>query len=69
MSSGNSCGTSDKLYLSMMVKFPSTDYFDALKLRMQAEEQRFRRLGFIDTSFGLVIGENGVSIIFVLSFE
>ncbi|MGH7987277.1 MAG: hypothetical protein ACREQX_13440 [Candidatus Binataceae bacterium] len=53
----------------MMVKFPSTDYFDALKLRMQAEEQRFRRLGFIDTSFGLVIGENGDSRSFVLTFE
>ncbi|MGH8011714.1 MAG: hypothetical protein ACREQ4_04350 [Candidatus Binataceae bacterium] len=53
----------------MMVKFPSTDYFDALKLRMQAEGERFRRLGFIDTTFGLVVGGHDGSRSFVLTFE
>lgn len=53
----------------MAVRFPSSDYFNALKLRMASEQERFRRLGFIDTIFGVVVADNGRSHNFVLTFE
>jgi hypothetical protein len=53
----------------MAVKFPSLDYFNALKDQMAAEQARFRRLGFIDTTFGISVAENGTSRDFVLAFE
>jgi hypothetical protein len=53
----------------MAVKFPSVDYFGALKDQMAAEQMRFRRLGFIDTSFGVSVLQNGASRNFVLAFE
>jgi hypothetical protein len=53
----------------MAVKFPSTEYFNALKNQMAAEQARFRRLGFIDTTFGIGVAQNGVSRNFVLAFE
>ncbi|MGH7932245.1 MAG: hypothetical protein ACREQN_03650 [Candidatus Binataceae bacterium] len=53
----------------MAVRFPSTDYFNALKARMAAEQERFRRLGFIDTTFGVAVADNGRSRSFVLAFE
>jgi hypothetical protein len=53
----------------MAVKFPSLDYFNALKDQMAAEQARFRRLGFIDTTFGIRVAQNGLSRNFVLAFE
>ena len=51
-----------------MVAFPSVEFFRELQERMRAESDRFRRLGFIDTTFGLrVLGAPQRS--FVLSFE
>jgi hypothetical protein len=53
----------------MAVKFPSAEYFDALKDQMAAEQARFRRLGFIDTTFGVGVVQNGASHNYVLAFE
>jgi hypothetical protein len=53
----------------MAVKFPSAEYFNALKDQMAAEQARFRRLGFIDTTFGIRVAQNGTSHNFVLAFE
>lgn len=53
----------------MAVSFPSTDYFNALKDKMVADQERFRRLGFIDTTFGVRVGQNGKARNFILEFE
>jgi hypothetical protein len=53
----------------MSIKFPSIEYFTALKHQMAAEQARFRRLGFIDTTFGISVTQNGASRNFVLTFE
>ncbi|MBV8360402.1 MAG: hypothetical protein JO189_21090 [Deltaproteobacteria bacterium] len=52
-----------------MVRFPSTEFFNALKDQMTAEQARFRRLGFIDTTFGISVAHNGAAHNFVLAFE
>jgi hypothetical protein len=49
----------------MAVRFPSTEFFNALKDQMAAEQARFRRLGFIDTTFGIGVAHNGASRNFV----
>jgi len=36
---------------------------------MAASEDKFRRLGFIDTTFGVSIGANGAARNFILEFE
>ncbi len=36
---------------------------------MAAEQEKFRRLGFIDTTFGVSVGHNGRKRNFVLEFE
>ena len=53
----------------MAIKFPSTDFFTALKERMAASPDKFRRLGFIDTRFGVKIGGNGAAKNYILEFE
>ena len=53
----------------MAISFPSTEYFEALKTQMAANEEKFRRLGFIDTTFGVSVGVNGKARNFVLEFE
>jgi hypothetical protein len=53
----------------MAVRFPSTEFFNALKDQMAAEQARFRRLGFIDTTFGISVVHNEASRNFVLAFE
>ncbi|MGH7863890.1 MAG: hypothetical protein ACREQB_02795 [Candidatus Binataceae bacterium] len=53
----------------MAVNFPSTEYFEALKQRMASEPEKFRRLGFIDTTFAVRVGHNGLARNFVLEFE
>ena len=52
----------------MPVEFPSVEFFRALQQRMSAEAERFRRLGFFDTRFGVrVLGDPERR--FVLGFE
>jgi hypothetical protein len=53
----------------MGVSFPSTDYFEALKARMTEQDEKFRRLGYIDTTFGVIVGQNGRARNFILEFE
>ena len=54
----------------MPVSFPSTEYFTALKQKMEAAQDKFRRLGFIDTTFGLSVNNgNGKARNFILEFE
>ncbi|HXW84331.1 MAG TPA: hypothetical protein VEJ86_07990 [Candidatus Binataceae bacterium] len=53
----------------MPISFPSTGYFEALKTQMAANEEKFRRLGFIDTTFGVRVADNGRSRSYVLEFE
>jgi hypothetical protein len=54
----------------MQVTFPSAAFFQALRQLMQEEEARFRRLGFIDTTFGVhVTSPDGQEWRFVLAFE
>ena len=53
----------------MTVKFPSCEFFNLLKEQMAAEQARFRRLGFIDTSFGISVAHSSGARNFVLAFE
>jgi hypothetical protein len=53
----------------MAISFPSTEYFEALKTNMAAEQEKFRRLGFIDTVFAVRVGQNGKARNFILEFE
>ena len=51
------------------VTFPSSEYFESLKQQMESAQDKFRRLGFIDTTFGVSVANNGKSRNFVLEFE
>lgn len=53
----------------MAVKFPSSEYFGALGAKMAVEHARFQRLGFIDTTFGIGVQDNGKTRNFILAFE
>ncbi len=55
----------------MPVTFPSLAFFEALQHEMRAESERFARLGFFDTTFGIrVLGEGGTAPVeFALGFE
>ncbi len=54
----------------MSLVFPSLAFFEGLKRLMHEEEERFRRLGFMDTTFGVAIaGPEGKEWRFVLAFE
>ena len=53
----------------MAITFPSTGYFEALKQRMATEQDKFRRLGFIDTTFAVRVAQNGRLRNFILEFE
>jgi len=52
------------------VDFPSLAFFQALQTLMRQEEPRFRRLGFIDTTFGVhIVGPEGQEWRYLLAFE
>jgi hypothetical protein len=52
------------------VDFPSLAFFQTLQARMQQEESRFRRLGFIDTTFGIhIVGPGSQEWRYLLTFE
>ena len=54
----------------MPVPFPSLAFFEALQREMAAEKERFSRLGFFDTTFGVrVLRDGAPPAEFVLAFE
>lgn len=54
----------------MVAAFPSFPFFQALQNAMQQETARFRRLGFIDTTFGIhITTPNGQHWRYLLAFE
>ncbi len=53
----------------MAITFPSTDYFTQLKTQMEAQADKFKRLGYIDTTFAISVGSNGSTRNFILEFE
>jgi hypothetical protein len=53
----------------MPVAFPSVAFFTALQQEMRVERERFTRLGFFDTTFGVRILRDGATAEFVLAFE
>jgi len=55
----------------MPVRFPSVAFFEALQREMRSERERFARLGFFDTTFGIRILPDGAGAAaeFVLAFE
>lgn len=54
----------------MKVVFPSVDFFRALQTLMQSERERFKRLGYFDTTFGIrVLDAAGGPHEYVLGFE
>ncbi|TMA98106.1 MAG: hypothetical protein E6J57_11105 [Deltaproteobacteria bacterium] len=55
----------------MSVSFPSLAFFQALQREMRAERERFSRLGFFDTTFGVRVlpDGDGAPAEFALTFE
>src|SRR5437667_8278432 len=53
------------------IRFPSRAFFEALGDAMRAERERFSRLGFFDTTFGVRISpdDGGEPAEFALCFE
>ncbi|MEW6299246.1 MAG: hypothetical protein AB1671_16150 [Thermodesulfobacteriota bacterium] len=53
----------------MKIPFPSLAFFQALQTLMRQDEARFRRLGFIDTTFGIHIVTPDHAWQYLLAFE
>ena len=54
----------------MKVDFPSASFFEALNARMVQEQDRFTRLGYFDTTFGVtVVGPGEQRRNYLLNFE
>lgn len=54
----------------MNAAFPSLQFFQSLQTLMRQEEARFRRLGFVDTTFGVhIVGPSGQEWRYLLTFE
>ena len=54
----------------MEIAFPSVEFFRALQTVMQSDRERFKRLGYFDTTFGIrVLDDAGIRREFVLGFE
>jgi hypothetical protein len=55
----------------MSVRFPSLAFFQALREEMRGEQERFSRLGFFDTTFGVRVLDAGGKALFegALDFE
>jgi hypothetical protein len=52
------------------VDFPSLAFFQNLQTQMRKDEARFRRLGFIDTTFGVhIVASTGQEWRYLLAFE
>lgn len=52
-----------------MVRFPSLEFFRALQVLMQQERERFKRLGYFDTTFGVRVLDGSGAHEYVLAFE
>jgi hypothetical protein len=55
----------------MSIEFPSVAFFEALQREMRTEKERFSRLGFFDTTFGIRVLPDGAGkpMEFLLGFE
>ena len=53
----------------MPIPFPSVEFFAALQARMREAAERFERLGYFDTTFGVRVRNGSGARSFVLSFE
>lgn len=53
----------------MKVVFPSLEFFRALQTLMQSERERFKRLGYFDTTFGVRVLDAARAYQYVLRFE
>ena len=53
----------------MKVSFPSVDFFRALQTLMRSERERFKRLGYFDTTFGIRVLDGSGPHEYVLGFE
>jgi hypothetical protein len=53
----------------MKVAFPSVEFFRALQALMRSERDRFKRLGYFDTSFGVRVLDTAGAHEYVLGFE
>jgi len=51
------------------VAFPSLDFFRTLQRELAAERERFSRLGFFDTTFGVRVQDDGAAADFTVAFE
>src|SRR5262245_46047811 len=56
---------------AMPVPFPSREFFETLRDAMRADRERFSRLGFFDTTFGVRVLPDGAGTPtdFALTFE
>lgn len=53
----------------MKVVFPSLEFFRAMQTLMQRERERFKRLGYFDTTFGVRVLDGPRAHQYVLRFE
>ena len=51
------------------IAFPSLEFFQVLQREVAAERERFSRLGFFDTIFGVRVIQAGEAADFTLAFE
>src|SRR6185369_11563304 len=51
------------------VAFPSLEFFQTLQREVAAERERFSRLGYFDTTFGIRILQDGGAAEFTVAFE
>lgn len=51
------------------VAFPSLEFFQALQRELAAERERFSRLGFFDTTFGVRVAQDEAPAEFTVAFE
>jgi len=54
---------------AVAVGFPSLDFFRVLQREVAAERERFSRLGFFDTTFGVRVVQDGEPTEFTVAFE
>jgi len=55
----------------MSIRFPSLPFFEALRAELRAARERFSRLGFFDTTFGVRVLDEGGGALFeaTIGFE
>ena len=53
----------------MAIAFPSLDFFHTLQRELAAARERFSRLGYFDTTFGIRILQDGTTAEYTVGFE